>query len=78
MLDRVYGIEFHSAMFTNLTQDHLDFHITMEEYARAKAMLFSRCAHSVVNIDDPWASVMLGGSCSDHKTFSAKDPAADY
>ena len=78
VLDRVYGIEFHSAMFTNLTQDHLDFHITMEEYARAKAMLFSRCAHSVVNIDDPWASVMLGGSCEDHKTFSAKDPAADY
>ena len=78
VLDRVYGIEFHSGMFTNLTQDHLDFHITMEEYARAKAMLFSRCGHSVINMDDPWASVMLGGSCPDHKTFSTKDPAADY
>ncbi|MBQ1250131.1 MAG: UDP-N-acetylmuramoyl-L-alanyl-D-glutamate--2,6-diaminopimelate ligase [Clostridia bacterium] len=77
VLDRVYGIEFASAMFTNLTQDHLDFHGTMEEYARAKAMLFSRCRHSIINMDDLWSAVMLEGSCPDHKTFSAKDPAAD-
>ena len=77
VLDRVYGIEFSSAMFTNLTQDHLDFHGTMEEYAKAKAMLFSRCRHSVINMDDPWSKVMLEGSCPDHKTFSAKDASAD-
>src|SRR5229473_1609683 len=39
-LGRVYGITFHTAVFTNLTRDHLDFHQTMEEYAEAKRMLF--------------------------------------
>ncbi len=39
-LARVYGIEFHTAVFTNLTRDHLDFHHTMEEYAAAKRLLF--------------------------------------
>src|SRR5579863_8329993 len=40
-LDRVYGITFHTAVFTNLTRDHLDFHHTMEEYFAAKALLFT-------------------------------------
>jgi UDP-N-acetylmuramoyl-L-alanyl-D-glutamate--2,6-diaminopimelate ligase len=40
-LGRVYGFHFHTAVFTNLTRDHLDFHRTMEEYAAAKRMLFS-------------------------------------
>src|SRR5579863_6586444 len=39
-LDRVYGITFHTAVFTNLTRDHLDFHGTMEEYFAAKTLLF--------------------------------------
>jgi len=39
-LGRVYGIKFHTAVFTNLTRDHLDFHHTMEEYFAAKRMLF--------------------------------------
>ena len=40
-LGRVYGFHFHTAVFTNLTRDHLDFHRTMEEYAAAKRLLFS-------------------------------------
>ncbi len=40
-LARVYGMRFHTAVFTNLTRDHLDFHQTMEEYAAAKRLLFS-------------------------------------
>jgi UDP-N-acetylmuramoyl-L-alanyl-D-glutamate--2,6-diaminopimelate ligase len=40
-LGRVYGFHFHTAVFTNLTRDHLDFHHTMEEYAAAKRMLFA-------------------------------------
>ena len=55
MLDRVAGIRFDVAAFTNLTQDHLDFHKTMEAYCDAKAMLFARCRKAVVNADDPWA-----------------------
>ncbi len=40
-LGRVYGLRFHTAVFTNLTRDHLDFHGTMEAYFAAKQMLFS-------------------------------------
>jgi UDP-N-acetylmuramoyl-L-alanyl-D-glutamate--2,6-diaminopimelate ligase len=40
-LGRVYGFQYHTAVFTNLTRDHLDFHRTMEEYAAAKRLLFS-------------------------------------
>jgi UDP-N-acetylmuramoyl-L-alanyl-D-glutamate--2,6-diaminopimelate ligase len=58
-LGRVYGIQFHSAVFTNLTRDHLDFHRTMEEYFAAKQLLFDGCgapppAHVAVNADDPY------------------------
>ena len=40
-LGRVYGITFHTAVFTNLTRDHLDFHHTMEQYFAAKQLLFA-------------------------------------
>lgn len=55
---RTEGTHFHAAAFTNLTQDHLDFHGTMEAYFEAKALLFSHltagsCA--VLNVDDPYA-----------------------
>ena len=53
-LDRVAGIHFDVAAFTNLTEDHLDFHKTMESYCDAKALLFGRCDRAVVNGDDPW------------------------
>ncbi|MBQ7875678.1 MAG: UDP-N-acetylmuramoyl-L-alanyl-D-glutamate--2,6-diaminopimelate ligase [Clostridia bacterium] len=58
-LDRVYGIEFEVGVFTNLTQDHLDFHETMDNYARAKSKLFKISRKSVINLDDEYASVML-------------------
>jgi len=51
-LSRVYGIEFLVGAFTNLTQDHLDFHKTMENYKKAKGMLFDVCKNAVVNVDD--------------------------
>ena len=59
MLDRVAGITFDVAAFTNLTEDHLDFHKTMESYCDAKAILFSRCRRAVVNGDDPWTKRIL-------------------
>ena len=58
-LDRVGGIHFDVAAFTNLTEDHLDFHKTMEAYCEAKAMLFTRCSKAVVNVDDGYAHRML-------------------
>ena len=58
-LDRVGGITFDVAAFTNLTEDHLDFHKTMEAYCEAKAELFARCGKAVINVDDNYASHML-------------------
>jgi UDP-N-acetylmuramoyl-L-alanyl-D-glutamate--2,6-diaminopimelate ligase len=57
-LGRVYGIAFHTAVFTNFTRDHLDFHHTMEAYFEAKSLLFApeqgqAPAWAVVNHDDP-------------------------
>jgi UDP-N-acetylmuramoyl-L-alanyl-D-glutamate--2,6-diaminopimelate ligase len=61
-LGRVDGCRFAVGAFTNLTQDHLDFHGTMDEYGRAKALLFSRYltpdGAAVVNADDPAAGLM--------------------
>ena len=53
-LDRVGGVHYDVAAFTNLTEDHLDFHKTMEAYCDAKAELFSRCGKAVLNCDDSW------------------------
>lgn len=62
-LKRVYGTDFRTAVFTNLTQDHLDFHADMEDYFRAKAILFSDLSprnRAVINIDDPYGKRLTG------------------
>lgn len=61
ILDRVAGIHYNVAAYTNLSQDHLDFHGSMEEYARAKSLLFDRCDTGVFNIDDDYADAMMAG-----------------
>ena len=58
-LGRVYGLNFHTAVFTNLTQDHLDFHHSMEDYFAAKELLFTGSGsppprYAVINRDDDW------------------------
>ena len=58
-LDRVYGVHYAVGIFTNLTQDHLDFHETMEAYCDAKAILFRNCDVGVYNGDDPWVARLL-------------------
>ena len=57
-LERVRGLHFQVAAFTNLTQDHLDFHASLEEYAETKARLFTDLAPqaSVINVDDPFGA----------------------
>ncbi len=57
-LERVGGVHFDVAAFTNLTEDHLDFHKTMEAYCAAKAELFRRCDTGVLNRDDHWFEEM--------------------
>ena len=72
VLDRVAGIHFDVAAFTNLTEDHLDFHKTMEEYCDAKAILFGRCDKAVVNADDSWAQRITAHCNADVLTTSVK------
>jgi UDP-N-acetylmuramoyl-L-alanyl-D-glutamate--2,6-diaminopimelate ligase len=69
---RVAGCRFAGAVFTNLTQDHLDYHLSMQDYFEAKALLFSEAllqagpARAVVNGDDPWGAKLaerLGSQC---------------
>jgi len=79
---RISGCRFAGAIFTNLTQDHLDYHASMADYFEAKASLFSAplfeagVARAVVNLDDPWGAQLaarLGDVCW---RSSLSDPAA--
>jgi len=74
-LDRVAGLHYTVAAFTNLTEDHLDFHKTMENYCDAKAELFCRCDRAVANLDDPWFDRMCGNAKCPVLTASAKQEA---
>ena len=76
---RVYGLGFELAIFTQLTQDHLDYHRTLEDYFQAKKMLFDqapRPRHMLVNIDCPYGK-RLCGSYPKAKTISLH-AKADY
>lgn len=74
-LDRVYGVQYAVGVFTNLTQDHLDFHKTMEDYCDAKALLFRSCGVGVVNAADLWTPRLLRGSTCKVLSFSSTSPA---
>ena len=76
-LERVAGIHFDVALYTNLSQDHLDFHGTMEEYAAAKRKLFSMCSLGCFNLDDAWADFMRDGASCSTMTFSTEKNEAD-
>ena len=71
-LERVGGVLYDVSAFTNLTEDHLDFHGTMEEYCDAKAMLFARSGKVVANCDDPWCERMCTQAPSALLTTSVK------
>ena len=71
-LDRVGGVHFDVAAFTNLTEDHLDFHKTMDHYCDTKAELFRRCGRAVINMDDSYGSRMLNNAACPVLTTSAK------
>jgi UDP-N-acetylmuramoyl-L-alanyl-D-glutamate--2,6-diaminopimelate ligase len=84
-LGRVHGCDFDVAVFTNLTQDHLDYHLTMDEYKRAKSLLFSQLGNTfslekpkfaVLNADDP-ASDLYRKSTAAHVVTYGIDHKAD-
>ena len=69
-LGRVYALHFHTAVFTNLTQDHLDFHRTMDDYFAAKQLLFTGNGappprYAVLNRDDPRSRKLTSGNASE-------------
>ncbi|MGM9935991.1 MAG: UDP-N-acetylmuramoyl-L-alanyl-D-glutamate--2,6-diaminopimelate ligase [Candidatus Ornithomonoglobus sp.] len=73
-LERVHGCEFAVGVFTNLTQDHLDFHKTMENYLNAKAKLFDISKKGVVNFDDEGGKkIAAKGGCSDIMRVGLED-----
>ena len=79
--ERVRGVRFAVAVFTNLTQDHLDYHGTMANYAQAKARLFAQLepgTTAVLNLDDPAMAVMADAVPSGVRTLTfGLSPAAD-
>ncbi len=80
VMNRVYGIPFKVAVFTNLTQDHLDFHRTMEEYFKAKKILFdslSSTSVAVVNIDDEYGERIIADTHAT-KVFYGFGSRADF
>lgn len=81
---RVHGTEFDVAVFTNLSQDHLDYHHTMEEYKHAKGLLFSQLGNTfetnkpkfaVLNVDDPAADSFMRGTSAHIITYGIDQKA---
>ena len=72
-LDRVSEIKFKVGAMTNITQDHLDFHKTMDEYAKAKAILFGQCETSVLNTDDKYFPLMKENVKGDLITYGMEN-----
>ncbi|MDL2233002.1 UDP-N-acetylmuramoyl-L-alanyl-D-glutamate--2,6-diaminopimelate ligase [Ruminococcaceae bacterium OttesenSCG-928-L11] len=75
---RVAGCRFAVAAFTNLTQDHLDYHGDMEHYYAAKKKLFDVCDTAVVNVDDMYGRKLAGELACPVLTFSCERDEADY
>jgi UDP-N-acetylmuramoyl-L-alanyl-D-glutamate--2,6-diaminopimelate ligase len=79
VLDRVAGIDFRAGVFTNLSQDHLDFHSDMEEYLQAKAILFRGLgpdALAILNADDPRSGALREATRARVVTFGTAPGAA--
>ena len=72
---RVHGIEYDVGEFTNLTQDHLDYHKTFENYFNAKKLLFKQSRMAVINRDDPYADRMMEGLDIPVMTFGIREKA---
>jgi len=77
-LSRVYGIEFDVGVFTNLSPDHQDFHASMEDYAKAKSLLFSSSRSAAINIDDEFAQIMIDSTSGPVFSYAINDVAADF
>jgi len=73
-LNKVGGLLFEVGVFTNLTQDHLDFHQTMDNYRDAKAKLFHQCKTGIFNADDPASALIMSGAPCAELTYGIDSP----
>lgn len=76
--ERILGSRFEVCGFTNLTQDHLDYHKDMEDYFLAKKKLFTMGKYNVVNIHDAYGRRLAEELPEKPVTFSVSDPNADF
>jgi UDP-N-acetylmuramoyl-L-alanyl-D-glutamate--2,6-diaminopimelate ligase len=75
---RVEAVDFSAAIFTNLTEDHLDYHATMENYFLAKKKLFDgldQAAVAVTNVDDPYGARIVSSTRAKKLTFGIREQA---
>lgn len=75
---RLFGITFEIGIFTNLTQDHLDFHGTMENYYKAKRSLFLNCKKALICVDDKYGKRLYRELDGENKRSCSINDAADY
>ncbi|MBQ4154595.1 MAG: UDP-N-acetylmuramoyl-L-alanyl-D-glutamate--2,6-diaminopimelate ligase [Clostridia bacterium] len=75
---RVEGITFEAGVFTNLTQDHLDYHLTMENYFEAKKKLFNMSKIAVINVDDEYGVQLINYLGEKASTYSIKNDSATF
>ncbi|MEG1870072.1 MAG: UDP-N-acetylmuramoyl-L-alanyl-D-glutamate--2,6-diaminopimelate ligase, partial [Oscillospiraceae bacterium] len=75
---RTAGCHFECGVFTNLTQDHLDYHKTMEEYYKAKKLLFDSSDFAILNYDDSYSKRLMQEIKIPYLTYSASADLADY
>lgn len=77
--DKIHGLHFEAGIFTNCTQDHLDFFKDMQTYAECKLKLFEngRCSHAVVNSDDPLGAE-LAGALQNCVSYGLENPADTF
>ena len=77
-LCKTAGIDFDTAIFTNLTPEHLDFHGNMDDYKRSKEKLFGASNISIINADDAFAADMIKASRGKVYTYSGDEKGADF
>ena len=78
---RIAGLHFAGGVFTNLTHDHLDYHKTIDEYAKAKKLFFDSLhaeAFALSNMDDPWGEKMLADTKAEKKYYSMQKDETDF
>lgn len=75
---RIANTQFEIAIFTNLTQDHLDYHKTMENYFNAKKLLFKRCKKAIICTDDEYGELLFKNVKCEKISFAINNKTANF